>query len=170
MKILDNKNNLKDFLLKQYGKEITMVSAFASNTEKVIQELVKQENKIKLIIGTINAFSSPVFFKKIREQIQKNEGNLSLSVDFGYENSIHWKLYLIKPATVIVGSANFTDIGLKLERDTCVIIKDESLYDSYVSKIETLERGKNILDSHDADLKSNWKHMKQFMRESNLGG
>ena len=63
MKILDNKNNLKDFLLKQYGKEITMVSAFASNTEKVIQELVKQENKIKLIIGTINAFSSPVFFK-----------------------------------------------------------------------------------------------------------
>lgn len=153
MKILDNKNNLKDFLLKQYGKEITMVSAFASNTEKVIQELVKQENKIKLIIGTINAFSSPVFFKKIREQIQKNEGNLSLSVDFGYENSIHWKLYLIKPATVIVGSANFTDIGLKLERDTCVIIKDESLYDSYVSKIETLERGKNILDSHDADFK-----------------
>lgn len=144
MKILKNTDNLHSVLKNIDNKVITIVSAFASGTESVVDLLIKNNNKLRLIIGTINSFSSPDFFDHCLQHID-NE-NFSLCVDFGYQNSIHWKLYLIEPDTVIIGSANFTNIGLSLSRDTCVVIENSLLLNSYKEEISSIIESKNVIE------------------------
>src|SRR3546814_13962083 len=68
--------------------------------------------------------SSDLFIEDAARTLPKG-----LWVDFRGQRSIHWKLYLIAPKTVIIGSANLTGMGLDLTRDTCVVVKNQSLYD-----------------------------------------
>lgn len=142
MEILDNESNLAAYLGKQSGKRITIVSAFASSTESLVDSLRQNGNQLDMVVGTINAFTSPDFIEHCGSEAGSN---LSLWVDFRYHESVHWKLYLIEPDIVILGSANFTQIGVSLVRDTCVVLSDASLYQAYQAKVESLKSSDRVL-------------------------
>ena len=136
--IIKNQNAFTDYFFKVKGKKITIVSAFASETTEVVERMLASGNTVDVIVGTINSFTSPKFIGKCKE-IAKDNKNIKFSVDFRYESSVHWKLYLISPSTVIIGSANFTQTGLTFERDTCVAIQDKKLYDDYLGMVAELK-------------------------------
>ncbi|ENY73717.1 hypothetical protein G114_01644 [Aeromonas diversa CDC 2478-85] len=142
MKILNNENNLATFLKGIREREVIIVSAFASGTENIVDLLLDCGNRLELLVGTINSFSSPDFFEYCKN-IEND--NFSLSVDFRYQNSVHWKLYLIKPATVIIGSANFTNTGLSLKRDTCVVIENKALLENYMEELATMKSSSDVV-------------------------
>lgn len=61
--IIDSENNLSEYLLKKHNSEITIVTAFTFATQGVVDRLLSQGNKLKIIIGTINKFIDPAFIK-----------------------------------------------------------------------------------------------------------
>src|SRR3546814_16226942 len=101
MQILSSENSLRSYLLKQHGTKLQIVSAFAYETAGVVEQLKSQSNAVELIVGTINAFTDPNFIEDAARTLPKG-----LRVDFRVKRSLHWKLYLIAPKTVIRGSAN----------------------------------------------------------------
>jgi len=147
MELLDQNNTLEQLLGSIEGKKISIVTAFASGTEYLIQKLLDNNNQLELIIGTINAFSSP---KLIDFCSECDNENISTFVDFRYQNSIHWKLYLVEPDLVIIGSASFTTIGIKLTRDTCVVIQNKELFDNYATKISELKTNEGVIKVEDS--------------------
>lgn len=136
MQILDSEENLRSYLLTHENKYIKIVTAFAGGTEKLVSSLLDKMNVIELIIGTINAFTSPNFIKFCADSTHPN---LTTFIDFRYQFSIHWKLYLIDPDIIIIGSANLTETGLSLKRDTCLIIENLKIYQEYTKKISALK-------------------------------
>ncbi|MCY1490107.1 hypothetical protein D9M68_238530 [compost metagenome] len=142
MEILDYEDSLETYLGELSGKKITMVSAFASGTEPLIDTLIENDNQLDIVVGTINSLTSPDFIEHC-----VNEANpaLALSVDFRYQASVNWKLYLIEPDIVIVGSANLTQVGVSLVRDTCVVIADATLYEAYLAKVQALKGTDGVL-------------------------
>ena len=142
MKILDEQENLWEVLSSFSNRKITIVTAFVSKTSGEVEELIKQNNTVELILGSINAFSPPSFIEKIATL---NSSQCTLYVDFRYENSTHWKLYLIEPNIVIIGSANFTKAGLDLHRDTCIHTENAELYREYMDKVKDLTQKKEVL-------------------------
>lgn len=166
MKILNYEESLASFLEGIHDREVTIVSAFASGTEGVIDLLLARGNRLKLLIGTINSFSSPNFFDHCKN-IQND--NLSLFVDFGYQNSIHWKLYLIKPETVVIGSANFTNTGLSMMRDTCVVIENKTLLDSYTKELAKIQSLNNVVNFHGAHFEDYLQKYRENHRRMQAG-
>lgn len=147
MNILEEEHNLESYLLSFKNRNITIVSAFASKTEDLAKSLIAKNKSLHLIIGTINAFSSPKFIEYCSQLTYNNKTNqrFSFYVDFGYSKSIHWKIYLISPNITVIGSANFTNIGIQLKRDTCVAIEDKGLYESYISKVDNLTNRQKLI-------------------------
>lgn len=166
MKILNNEKNLATFLESVREQKIVIASAFASGTEKVIDTILDNGNSLELVIGTINAFSSPDLFEYCKNI--KND-KLSMFVDFGYQNSIHWKLYLITPATVIIGSANFTNAGLSLTRDTCVMIEDKTLLKEYMKAIATIKSSCNMVGCNEKRFQNELKKYREIHRRMQAG-
>lgn len=154
MKILNSKYNLECYLKELDGKKISIVTAFASGTESIIKGLLDSNNEIELIVGSINSFSSPKFINEIKAEVSSK---LSFFMDFRYERSTHWKLYLIDPNVVIIGSANFTQVGVSLERDTLVLIKNESLYHQYSLEINKLKQTKLVINSLNNNFEKQYK-------------
>lgn len=146
MKILGRENNLENTLTSFSNRDIKIITAFASSTEDLIDHLLSKNNNVDIILGTINAFSSPRFIDYCSAH---EDSNLSIHVDFRYQVSCHWKLYLIEPNIVIVGSANFTKTGISLERDTLVFLEDDSLYAQYISLINEIKKNPIVVDSKD---------------------
>ena len=147
LKILDSTNNLEKNLKGFSNRKIQIVTAFASGTEDLLGALLESENDIEIVIGTINYFSSP----KLIEYCQRHsQEKFQTYVDFRYESSVHWKLFLIEPNIVIIGSANFTLTGLSLARDTMTVIKNEELYKKYSSRIEELKTDSSVIDVTDS--------------------
>ena len=143
-KILDSSDNLESYLKSLKNKKITIITAFASGVEGLIDYLIFNNNYIELTIGTINAFTPP---KIIEHCIEKSNKNLALFVDFRYETSTHWKIYLVSPSIVIIGSSNFTKIGINLSRDTCLIIEDKNIFKQYSSNIKELHLNPLVISS-----------------------
>ncbi|MNQ36973.1 hypothetical protein D3C85_505050 [compost metagenome] len=139
MERLHNENDLAKFLLKQRKRKITIVSAFASGTAKLLRSIVAA-NDVEVILGTINAFTSPSFIDEAKTLLKRR-----LWVDFRGNASIHWKLYLISPNTVIIGSANFTNQGVALGQDTCVVIENTDLYNDYQQQLEVLKKERQVM-------------------------
>ncbi len=140
MERLDTENDLENFLLGQCERSITIVSAFASGTVGLL-ESIAAKNDVEVIVGTINAFTSPKFIDEARKLLRRR-----LWVDFRGNTSIHWKLYLISPDTVVIGSSNFTKQGVGLGRDTCVVIRDDHLYGEYRQQLEGLKSDSQVMD------------------------
>lgn len=86
MERLDTENDLENFLLGQCERSITIVSAFASGTVGLL-ESIAAKNDVEVIVGTINAFTSPKFIDEARKLLRRR-----LWVDFRGNSSIHWKL------------------------------------------------------------------------------
>lgn len=145
MQVLDEKTSLRQYLGKVRNKKVTLVTAFGSGTEVFVDRLIKK-NQVELIVGTINAFTSPEF---IQHCMAKSSDQLTFFVDFGYHASVHWKLYLISPSKVIIGSANLTSTGLDLSRDTCVVIDSLEVYECYMGKIEALKKRRSVIAPSD---------------------
>jgi hypothetical protein len=147
MRILNNTDNLYQYLIAQSGKSIRIVTAFAGGTENVLRKLVAQRNNVELLLGTINAFTSP----RIIDYCKSNSNsNFRTFVDFRFQKSVHWKLYLISPSTVVIGSANFTETGLSLQRDTCILIVDHELHNRYGKLIDDLLKTPEIIEAKDS--------------------
>lgn len=142
MKILNNEQSLFHYLTSLSKKKITIITAFASGTENVIAQLLANNNNIELLAGTINAFTSPDFIRFCRDNFQEA---FKTYIDFGYELSTHWKLYLIEPDIVIIGRPNFTTTGLSLSRDTCVVIDDKNLYVQYIGFFNNLKNSQKVI-------------------------
>jgi hypothetical protein len=166
MKILKHENDLRGFLQEIHNKVVYVVSAFAIGTENVVDTLLNQGNKLELLIGTINSFSSPNFFDYCKEI---STDRFSMSVDFRYQNSIHWKLYLVEPETVVIGSANFTSKGLSLERDTCVVINDESLLKEYLKQIGKIKSSDDVVGCDNERFQGCLKTYKENHRRMQAG-
>ena len=147
--IIQPKNNLEVFLKSVKKRKIDIIVAFASKTEFLIKEMIKNENIINLTVGTINYFSDPVFFEFCKDVANDIDSNLNFSVDFRINESIHWKLYLISPETVIIGSSNLTSIGVSMRRDTAVRVQDKILYDDYIDLIQNVRSNGNVVNSRD---------------------
>lgn len=141
MEILDTDNALRAKLQGQTGKDIHIISAFASSTDSMIAEL-REHNRVELIVGTMNYFTEPEFIQAVRDQPRGREG---FWVDFRGSASIHWKLYLISPRTVIVGSANLTNKGVAMLGETSVLIRSKVLYEDYLSRIRVLQAEKHVV-------------------------
>lgn len=146
--ILHQNNNLEIFLKSLKNKRIDIVVAFASKTEFLIEAMLKNNNCVNLTVGTINYFSDPIFFEFCKEAASDANSKLSFSVDFRNNESIHWKLYLISPETVIIGSPNLTSIGVSMSRDTAVRINDKILYNNYIELIQKIRNNGSVLDSN----------------------
>lgn len=142
MKILDSSACLESYLKSQERKKIQIITAFASGTEAILSTLLDNNNTVELLVGTINAFTSPKFIEYCASH---DSENLKAFVDFGYQLSIHWKLYLISPDIVVIGSSNFTITGVSLARDTCVVVEDAGLYTEYVKRVGNLLKDKNVI-------------------------
>lgn len=140
MERLHTENDLEKFLLKQCGRSITIVSAFASGTVKLLKSIAA-ENDVEVIVGTINAFTSPTFIDDARTLLRRR-----LWVDFRGNTSIHWKLYLVSPDIVVIGSANFTNQGIGMARDTCVVIQNGHLFEEYQQQLKILKRDSEVMD------------------------
>lgn len=140
MERLHTENDLEKFLLKQCGRSITIVSAFASGTVKLLKSIAA-ENDVEVIVGTINAFTSPTFIDEARALLRRR-----LWVDFRGNASIHWKLYLVSPDIVVIGSANFTNQGIGMGRDTCVVIQNGHLFEEYQQQLKILKRDNDVMD------------------------
>ncbi|MFR0690513.1 phospholipase D family protein [Enterobacterales bacterium AE_CKDN230030158-1A_HGKHYDSX7] len=147
MKILNAQHSLKQYLEQVSGKLITVVSASASETESLIQTLVEKGNRLDLLVGTINSFTSPDF---IDFCVRDAGADVTLHVDFRAQNSVHWKLILIEPDVVILGSANFTEIGLSLTRDTCTVIQDAALYADYLARASEIKGLEGVVPGEDS--------------------
>lgn len=139
MRRLHNEDDLATFLRKKRKCSITIVSAFASGTTNLLKS-IDATNCVEVILGTINAFTSPSFIDAAKALIKSR-----LWVDFRGNASIHWKLYLISPNTVVIGSANFTNQGVGLGQDTCVVIKNTALYNDYKQQVEMLKKDKQVI-------------------------
>lgn len=148
MKILDASNNLENILAKYKNTKIKIITAFASGTNGLVDGLLENGNDVEIMIGTINSFSSPKF---INYCIDKKSSSLTTYVDFRYESSVHWKVYLIEPNITIIGSANFTKIGVGLARDTMVYIEDDALYSDYIKNYEMLKAIPDVISSASND-------------------
>jgi len=162
VEIFDKLSDLERLFDSIDNSKVTIVSAFASGTESVVKNLATT-NKVELIIGTINSFSSP---KYIENLIELKAKNLSLYMDFRYGMSTHWKLYLIDPDIVLIGSANFTSLGISLKRDTLVRIDSESLYNEYISKVENLKSESLVLNSKSEEFNQKFNLYRQSFIES----
>lgn len=123
-----------------------MISAFASDTYQLFMDLIGQANSVTLIVGSINAFTSPTFIAACK-QLAADEPSFSFSVDFRYESSTHWKVYLIEPDIVVVGSANLTGVGVGLVRDTCIVVHDDALYSHYLAQATSLQKKPDVVNS-----------------------
>lgn len=80
-KIMDSGNDLSAYLLKKHDSEITIVTAFASATQGIVDKLLSQGNKLKIIVGTINAFTDPAFIKHCAQKKEKIYGCRLIFVD-----------------------------------------------------------------------------------------
>jgi len=140
MERLHTENDLEKFLLKQCGRSITIVSAFASGTVKLLKSIAA-ENDVEVIVGTINAFTSPTFIDDARTLLRQR-----LWVDFRGNTSTHWKLYLVSPDIVVIGSANFTNQGIGMGTDTCVVIQDGHLFEEYQQQLKILKSDSEVMD------------------------
>jgi hypothetical protein len=145
MKIFDTKRSLHSYLRSLNGKTVTIVTAFASGTQDLALLLAKTNKKVQIIVGTINSFTDPTFVKKVRDA---KLGTLDLYVDFRYQSSVHWKLYLVSPSMVVIGSANFTPMGLSLKRDTCVAFDSVHIYRAYMKMINQLTLNPKVLSTY----------------------
>jgi hypothetical protein len=154
LKILDASKNLEKILNEYKNTKLKIITAFASGTNALVDGLLKNGNDVEIMIGTINSFSSPKF---IESCIDKKLPNLTTYVDFRYELSVHWKVYLIEPNITIIGSANFTKIGVGLARDTMVYIEDDALYSDYIKKYEMLKAIPDVINSSSVDFKKPFK-------------
>ncbi|WP_067587286.1 phospholipase D family protein [Endozoicomonas ascidiicola] len=160
MRILDQSNDLEKYLSEVNNKTIHIISAFASSTEKTVQSLISNGNNLNIVLGTINCFTSAAFIQFCADQ------KVNIHVDFRYDDSTHWKIYLIAPSTVIVGSANFTGKGIGLSRDTCVLIEDSTLYDQYIGRYEALIELDEVIPPDDT---SNFKkHFTKYKTKHDL--
>lgn len=76
MERLHTENDLENFLLKQCGRSVTIVSAFASGTVGVLKSIAAK-NDVEVPVGTINALTSPTFIDEARTLLHRR-----LWVDF----------------------------------------------------------------------------------------
>jgi hypothetical protein len=160
IQIVDAVKDLETYLCSVKNTRIDIAVAFASKTESLIETMLKNGNRVNLVLGTINYFSDPVFIRHCQLIAQKNHSQLDFAVDFRRNESIHWKVYLIAPKTVIIGSPNLTMTGISMQRDTAVAISDVRLYKTYLSLIAELTRNNRIVDCCDSrfeDLLSDYK-------------
>lgn len=155
MKILDASKNLEKILTQYKNTKIKIITAFANGTNFLVDGLLENGNDVELMIGTINSFSSPEF---INYCIDKKSPKLTTYVDFRYESSVHWKVYLIEPNITIIGSANFTKIGVGLARDTMVYIEDDALYSDYIKNYEMLKAIPEVISSASDDFEKPFKN------------
>lgn len=154
MKILDASKNLEKILAEYKNTKIKIITAFANGANFLVDRLLENGNDVELMIGTINSFSSPEF---INYCIDKKSPKLTTYVDFRYESSVHWKVYLIEPNITIIGSANFTKIGVCLARDTMVYIEDNALYSDYIKKYEMLKAIPDVINSVSDDFEKSFE-------------
>lgn len=134
MEILDQESCLGNELKKYKDADIIIVSAFVSGIGNHLENLIKQNKHVSLYTGVLNSFNNPRELKQIYKLAKKNK-KFDFYVNFNRKTSTHWKLYLISPSTVIIGSANYTEVGLKTIRDTMLHLKKSEIYEQYKNKI-----------------------------------
>jgi len=144
--IFGENNPLSDALSSLKANRIVIVSAFASKTEDLIRTILRNENNLTLIIGTINHFTDPDFIKECVDIASYYKQRFDFYVDFRGNDSIHWKLYLVGPSKVFIGSANFTRTGLSMQRDTAISIKDNNLYTTYNQLVIDLRQKDGVVN------------------------
>jgi len=70
----------------------------------------------------------------------------------------------------IIGSANFTTIGLKLTRDTCAVICNKELFDSYIQKITQIKNNNKVIKvERQPGFNKEFEKYRQLHRRSQAG-
>lgn len=135
MKILNSENNMKNILLNLHNENVVIVTAFFSGTIEVVEQMLRNGCDVQFYTGTLNSFNNPDEIDRLVMITKTAKGKLSVNIDFNMEKSTHWKLYLVGAKSVYVGSANFTNTGLDLIRDTLVHYSGKAIVDEYLDSI-----------------------------------
>lgn len=166
--IITRENSLKQFLKTIHNTKVTIVTAFATNNESVIETLLQNGNQLTLLVGTINYFSDPAFIDRCMALISENEALLELFVDFREDDSVHWKLYLVEPDIVVIGSPNLTETGLKMKRDIAVHLEDRDLYNQFQALVCKLQEQPLVLSSTHPSFEAELAAYRPKHRQQNL--
>ncbi|RAP57897.1 phospholipase D family protein [Oleiagrimonas sp. MCCC 1A03011] len=140
MKVIDADSTLKDQIKDISNAHIRIVTAYVTDVLETLQELVSRNCRVEIIVGTIDCFNHP----KHLAQIGVLPG-IDLHVDFRRQNSVHWKLYLLEPFDVIIGSPNFTGRGLKTSRDIAVSFSDQTMFVEFKQRINVLLKAPRVI-------------------------
>ncbi|MCO6506541.1 MAG: hypothetical protein J6570_05455 [Snodgrassella sp.] len=118
-------------------------------------------------MGTINAFSSIDLIDFCIEEAEENN-NFKFYIDFRYDDSIHWKLYMIKPDIIVIGSVNFTQKGLKFIQDMCLYIKNKELYLDYLKESAEVKALDKVFDCKNENFNNELKNIEKTFKIQNL--
>ena len=152
----------RDALLSMRGHELTIVSAVGRSTDEIglLRTLAEQNRRLTFIVGTQNCFTSPEFIKagaKLAAELK----NFEFVVDFRVPDSLHHKLTLISPGTVILGSSNFTKRGLGGQTDLMGTFADANMFASVTSDLKRIRRQVGVLAAGATGFDAALRHYKK---------
>lgn len=142
-------NTLEQQLLAIKNTEVRIAVAFASKTVQLVKSILNNQNHLRMIVGTINHFTDPVFIKECAELAARTPQRFQFYVDFRGDDSIHWKLYLMSPNRTIIGSPNLTRVGISMQRDIAASVTDVALWEASVHQFIQLQQKDTTVQSAD---------------------
>ena len=137
----------RDALRAIRDTDLVIGSAFARTEIQLLRDLASQNRKTRFYVGTQNCFTCADFIKAGADFAKQAGASLSFVVDFRRDESLHWKVALAAPDTVIIGSANFTKKGLALNEDLMAVVQDKNLYMSILKRFGELDSQQGVFDS-----------------------
>lgn len=104
-----------------------------------------QNQSLTFLVGTQNWFTSPAFIKS-GSALARELKNFQFIVDFRISDSIHYKLALAGRDTVILGSSNFTDKGLRGKTDLMGQFVDRDMVTQIKADLVRVRRQAGVLN------------------------
>lgn len=171
----NKKKDLSQQLLSYKNKEIVIVSAFVSGIKDHLIKLIKANKFVRLYTGVLMGFNNPKELLELSEiaKDSKYKKKFCFGVNFDESTSLHWKVYLISPDEVLIGSSNYTNVGIHQDRDIVLGIHDEEVFGklySHTLKTEEYTKATDTLFEQklrEYELNYEKKHLKDSKNEIN---
>lgn len=158
-------HTFRAYLESLRNADITIVSAFGVTETTLLESLVHQNKKTTFYVGTQNCFTRPDFIEEGERIARAAPKRLQFVVDFRRNESIHYKLALVAPSTVVIGSANFTSKGLGLTCDIMAVLDDSSLYAAITSELRRVARNPGVFATSDELFTETLRHYEKAANE-----
>lgn len=125
---------------------LVIASAFGRSYSEIdfLRSIAEKNRKLTFLVGTQNCFTSPEFIEA-GAKLAKELKNFDFIVDFRVPDSLHHKVVLATPSTVIIGSSNFTRKGLNGQTDLMGMLDDEEMFAGVKADLTRIKRLTGVL-------------------------